>query len=111
MKTIINEHGCTTHPYGEPNLEVTVPLVVNGTNVTDKLTQLTVANLNLSMKVEELEQVVVSLQALAKVLQESQTVKSDIVTPTTEESVVKNGKKSTTKPTSTPTETVSTTSV
>lgn len=71
MKTIINEHGCTTHPHGEPMLEVNVPLIVNGCGITEQLTQLAVANLNTSMKIEELEQTVVSLQAILKTLQET----------------------------------------
>jgi hypothetical protein len=37
MKTVINEHGCTTHPHGSPSLEVTVPLTVQGVNILEEL--------------------------------------------------------------------------
>ena len=108
MKTTINDHGCTTHPYGEPSLEVTVPVVINGTNVTEKLTQLTVANLNLNMKVEELEQVLTSLQSLVKTLQESQVTITSATT-TEEPVVIRNGKKTAVKSVVASTETVPTT--
>lgn len=108
MKTTINDHGCTTHPYAEPSLEVTVPVVINGTNVTEKLTQLTVANLNLNMKVEELEQALTSLQSLVKALQESQATNTSV--STTEEPVVsRSGKKTAVKSVVASTETVTTT--
>ena len=122
MKTVINESGCTTHPYGEPSLDVTVPLTVNGHDVTEKLTQLTVANLKLSMKVEELETSLELLQKLLKTTQEALetrlTALSQVIgvasVSKTEEPIIaatpKNGKKTTTKPTTeSSTETITTT--
>ena len=121
MKTVINEHGCTTHPYGEPSLDVTVPFTVNGQNVTEQLTQLTVANLNLSLKVEELQNSVVLLQNLLKTTQEAletrlATLAQLAATPSTSDTTTvssptpKNGKKTTAKTTSeTTSETTTTT--
>jgi hypothetical protein len=37
MKTTINEQGCTTHPYGSPSLEVTVPVTIQGVNILEEL--------------------------------------------------------------------------
>lgn len=113
MKTVINEHGCTTHPYGEPSLDVTVPFTVNGQNVTEQLAQLTVANLNLNLKVEELK---TALEALTKTTQEAlANLSSQVATkqqqPQEETVVAKNGKKPTAKPStdSSSTETIATT--
>jgi hypothetical protein len=107
MKTVINEHGCTTHPYGEPSLDVTVPFTVNGQNVTEQLTQLTVANLKLRLKVEELQNSLETLQKLLKTTEEaletrfaSLSVAATVKTEEQTAAAAKNGKKPAVKTTS-----------
>jgi hypothetical protein len=99
MKTLINEDGCTTHQHGESSLNITVPVLVNGTNVGDTLTELTESNFNFNIRIQELAGQVESLQLEIKNLQKSQIAQSIPVLATSEESnVAKNNKKLLTKP-------------
>ena len=98
MKTTINEHGCTTHPYGEPSVEITVPMTVQGVNLGEQVSQQSVGLLQLSLQMESLHSRIKELEA--KVV-ELQSVKSApatttpvVETPTVVEKPVSNGKKS-----------------
>lgn len=90
MKTIIDEHGCTTHPHGGPSLEITVPVTVNGTNLTKQISQQSIGLLQLTLQVESLHSRIKELEA--KLVELTATKETTAVVPsvavTTEEPVV-----------------------
>ena len=96
MKTTINEHGCTTHPYGEPSVEITVPMTLQGVNLGEQVSQQSVGLLQLSLQMEslhsrikELEAKVVELQSVKPVAVTTPVVETPVVV----EKPVSNGKK------------------
>jgi phage shock protein A len=99
MKTIIDEQGCTTHPYNEPSLEVTVPMTVQGVNLSKQVSQQSIGLLQLSLQVESLHSRIKELETKITELQLVKPVAE--TTPIEQEKPVSNSKKTSAKTTPT----------
>ena len=96
MKTTIDEHGCTTHPHGAASLEITVPMTIQGVNLSEQVSQQSVGLLQLSLQVESLHSRIKELETKIYELESVKpvTVTSSVVeTVTPVEKPVSNSKK------------------
>ena len=87
MKTIINSHGCSTHPNESPALEIDVPTTVQGVDFLEELRLLQTAVEGLAATVASLKQSLVAAPPAASTKSQPEAPAVSVETQTVEPAV------------------------